>query len=209
MAGKIKSFSFLTGGGADTLDAFPYLGDAGPPVQEALTSDEFAFGLYNGLFHPYRYDTTLVKAATESPYFIVPVDNATGIGAWVLQGCANAPRWVDRGDPADWDFDIGDLTTDNAYHDLDLSSIVSPYSTRVKLRVRIEDDVIDSRFSLRKNGNTNDYNKVQIDTLVTNLDTEQTIDIACDSNQVIEYKASNLTWSSINILVVGWYVDIP
>lgn len=85
MADKNKSFKLLTGGGADTLDAFAYA---------ALTSNDFAFGIYNGMHHVYRYDTTLVKAATESPYFIVPADNGTGTGAWVLQGFQGAMSHV-------------------------------------------------------------------------------------------------------------------
>ena len=80
-----KSFSLLVGGGADTLDAFPYA---------ALTSADFAFGIFNGMHHAYRYDTTLVKAATEAPYYIVPADNGTGTGAWVLQGYQGAMSHV-------------------------------------------------------------------------------------------------------------------
>lgn len=86
MADKIKSFSLLTGGGADTLDAFAYA---------ALTSADFAFGLVSGLQHAYKYDTTLIKAATEAPYFIVPVDNGTGTGAWVLQGFQGATTHIE------------------------------------------------------------------------------------------------------------------
>lgn len=85
MSNKIKSFSILTGGGADTLDAFPVA---------SIGNNDFAFGIVNGLYHPYYYDASLVKAATESPDFIVPTDNASGTGAWVLTGSHVEAIWV-------------------------------------------------------------------------------------------------------------------
>lgn len=85
MVANNKSFSILTGGGSDTLDAFP--------VAELLTGD-FAFGIVSGLHHAYDYDEALVIASTNSPYQIVSADNVSGTGAWVLSGYQGAMSHV-------------------------------------------------------------------------------------------------------------------
>lgn len=115
--------------------------------------------------------------------------------------------YIDRGDPASVDFDEGDLTTDNTWNDLDLSSIINNSRAKaVVLRLVVEDDAVASIFSVRKNGNSNSVAIPSLRTQVANVATDGMLIVACDTSQVIEYRASNLAWVSIGIVVIGWFV---
>jgi hypothetical protein len=71
------TFSVLTGGGTDSLDGI---------AVATLSDGDFAFGIIGGLHHSYFYDESLSIGANNSPYQIIPDDNGTGTGAWVLSG---------------------------------------------------------------------------------------------------------------------------
>jgi hypothetical protein len=115
-------------------------------------------------------------------------------------------RYVDRGDPAAFDFAVGDLTTDGNWHDLDLSSIVPAGAVAVHLRVYAEDDVLKMSVLFRKNGNSNTINAGRVQTYNANARTTDDVIVALDSNRIIEYLASNVVWIDIKIVVAGWYI---
>jgi hypothetical protein len=116
-------------------------------------------------------------------------------------------RYVDRGDPSAWDWDLGDLTTDGAWHDLDCSSIVSSDATAILFRFYIKDDAAGNTFQARKNGLTNSQAVFAVKTQVANIVNDVNGIIACDSSQVIEYWASNTTWTGIYIQILGWFTE--
>ena len=113
--------------------------------------------------------------------------------------------YVDRGDPAAWDWIDANLTTDGNWNDLDLSSIVPVGAKTVLLRVRIIDDATDKAIQMRENGNSNGYNVAALVTLVANLSIEGNFIVGCDADRVIEYNASNTSWTNIDICVRGWW----
>ena len=116
-------------------------------------------------------------------------------------------NYVDRGDPAAVDFAVGALTTDGAWHDLDLSSIVPASAKAVIIRAQIEDNAAGSIFAIRKNGNSNIVNNARQVTQVADVPIHITPTIVpVDTNRVIEYFASNTTWTTINIAVCGWFI---
>lgn len=115
-----------------------------------------------------------------------------------------ANKYVDRGDPASWDFDT--FTTDATWRDLDLSSIVPSGATAVHLLVRVQDDAAASEFSLRKNGNSNVVNKSVVSTQVTGIDVYQDCIISLDANAIVEYMGTNTTFTIIRIAVKGWWI---
>lgn len=114
-------------------------------------------------------------------------------------------QYVDRGDPSAWDFQIGDLTTDGTWRDLDLSSIVPSGAVAVHLYVLVQDDSANKNIKFRKNGNANNYNVSTVRSIVANQNSQQDIIVSCDSNRIVEYKASNTSWTQIIILVKGWW----
>ena len=113
---------------------------------------------------------------------------------------------VDRGDPAIVDFSVGDLTTDGNWHDLDLSAIVPVGTKAVHLRIQASDDVPDRSFHLRKKGSSNNLNSAQLRTQVANVSVHNDCVVSCDSNRVIEYKAANTVWTTLYVIVRGWYI---
>ena len=124
----------------------------------------------------------------------------------VATGLVGRVEYVDRGDAESADFAIGDFTTDGDFHDLDLSSIIDAGAKLVVLRVYINDDQIESSLVLRKNGNSDDKNTNRITMLVANVGMHSTFLVAPDSSGLIEYQATNRTWTTMSFFVLGWFV---
>ncbi len=114
--------------------------------------------------------------------------------------------YVDRGDPSANDFTQADLTEDATWRDLDLSSVVPAGAIAVHLSYTIEDDAVESRLSFRKNGNVNEFNRSNIRTQVADILNDGDTVVSCDANRIIEYYATNTTWTSIAIKIRGWYI---
>jgi len=112
--------------------------------------------------------------------------------------------YVDRGDPANYDFTVGDFTCDGNWHDLDLSSIVPSGATCVDLKIVVMDDAAGSYFAIRENGNTNSRNSLSTTTFVADIRNYVSGSIKCDENRIIEYMTTNTTFSNIDFLVRGW-----
>lgn len=104
---------------------------------------------------------------------------------------------------ADIDYDAGDLTTDGNWHELDLSSIVGSRECSVKLYVALVDDAVGSSIQFRANGDT--YDVATCRTQVIGVQNDFYIEVPTDSDGIIEYKTSNLTFTTISISIKGWY----
>jgi len=115
--------------------------------------------------------------------------------------------FVDRGDPLAWDFTVGDFTDDNAWHDLDLSSIVPAGATSVLVKVNLESLQIEKKFELRRKDNASGYNTLAIWTQFSNVRIGGVFLVPCNANRVIQYLANPATWSLINVNVNGWFLD--
>jgi len=117
-------------------------------------------------------------------------------------------RFCDRGDPSgSYDWNTGDLTTDGNWYDLDCSSIVPSDATTIIFLVRIKDETTNLYFQMRKNGNSNNQNVGAARTLVANIQHEHEFIISCDENQVVEYRASNTTFTTLELTVKGWFIE--
>ena len=113
--------------------------------------------------------------------------------------------FVDRGTASAHDKVLADFTTDATWRDLDLSAIVPAGAKAILLQLLIQDDVANSAITLRKNGNTNGYNIGRVRTQVANIYNEADLIIPCDSNRIIEYYGSNVTFTAIYLTVKGWW----
>lgn len=118
----------------------------------------------------------------------------------------NAPsgQYHDRGDPSSWDYSKADLSTDGAWHTLDLFSIVPVGTTLVHLFVAAVIAYPNSYIQFRKNGVVNDINKKVIVILFGNKEYYEEVWIACDADRKIEYWMSNRTWVQLDVLIRGW-----
>jgi len=113
--------------------------------------------------------------------------------------------YVDRGDPAAWDYQLANLTTDGAWHDLDLHTLVPAEAVAVKLLVRILDNAASSVITFRKKGNVNTYNAAFVRTQVANINIEGDLLASCSTDRIIQYLATNTVFTGIYILVRGWF----
>lgn len=115
-------------------------------------------------------------------------------------------EYVDRGDPASFDFAVGDFTTDNTWHDLDLSSIVPTEGANqlVHLLVAISDDVSGGAIQFRKKDNSNTVNVAACTLPTANTTYYYDLWVRMDDNRIVEYKGSNSTFVTLNVAVRGW-----
>jgi len=111
-------------------------------------------------------------------------------------------NYTDRGDPTAWD--KTSWTTDANWHDWDLSSIVPAGTKLVHLRVHFKDDAPGNTIRFRKNGNVDTFNAFYCVAPVANVDACYDGWVVCDSNRVIEYLASNTTFTYIYAVVRGY-----
>lgn len=115
-------------------------------------------------------------------------------------------QFIGRGDPAVYDFTLTDFTTNDAYHDLDLSAIIPKGTKLVLLRVVLIADAGYRSFHLRTNGQSNEINRAYCRTVTGGSGASADLYVVPDANGVIEYKASNITWTNIDICIAGWFV---
>jgi hypothetical protein len=140
---------------------------------------------------------SIASFATNATNFIFYSDDRTADGISHINA-----------DSASYDFVLTDLTTDGAWHDLDLSVAgiaVSPGARFVLISALIQDDAAGSSIFLRQNGNSNEIQCSFLYTQVANIYVGKDIIVPCDATGKIEYKATNTTWSGIFLTVKGWW----
>ena len=124
----------------------------------------------------------------------------------VIEAIGVPPCFIDRGDDNTWDYDIDDLTTDGAWHDLDLSGIVAEGATAVLLRVAYVNDAIGRAIFFRKDGNVNELNVAEVETHIAETQRIESRTVAVSDARVIEYKTPAAGNPEIDIYVRGWWL---
>jgi len=116
-------------------------------------------------------------------------------------------KFVNRGDPADVDFVMPFWTIDNAYHDLDLSSIIPKGTKAVLARLLIRSTYDTDWVVIRTKGQTNDFNRTRLRMQVANVFNEADIWLMPNADRLCEYKISSYgTWNEIGLTIRGWIV---
>lgn len=144
---------------------------------------------------------TMAGALNMASHKITSVTPGTAAGEAVAY-----PTWKDRGDPSSPDFTS--FTTDNAYHDLDLSSIVPAGTSAVCIHLTAKNSAVAGGESVtfRKKGNTNSQNVSVLFSQVANVLFSGDCTVAVDSNRFIQYLFTNgAAWSSTSLTVKGYY----
>lgn len=113
--------------------------------------------------------------------------------------------YVDRGDPAAYDFAVGDLTTDASWRDLDLSGIVPSGAKAVLLKTLLQSANPGDAIRYRLKGNSNTINACGCEALRANVARTRMGITSLDANRVIQYNADNIAWTSLSIVVRGWW----
>lgn len=113
--------------------------------------------------------------------------------------------YVDRGDPTSADFAKEDLPVRNAWHDLDLSSIVPKTARAVLLYVTIKIGAANRVIRFRKNGNAQGIVISGVRTQVADVYNTNDMIVACDTDGIIEYWIEDVAWTIISVTVKGWW----
>jgi len=99
---------------------------------------------------------------------------------------------------------IGDFNNDGAWHDLDLSAIAPEEAKVLCFRISFANDVVGSTVAFRKNGET--YSKTPVNlVLVATIEHRWMMEVECDSGRIIEYLITANVWTSLELVVVGWW----
>lgn len=118
-------------------------------------------------------------------------------------------KYVDRGDPANVDFEETDLTLDGLPHNLDLAAIVPPEGANHLVHVVIIGESSAAGIpilELRKPGNTHWRNEDGFGMPVATLMGSGSAWVMMDSNREINYRAP-ATATAIKITVRGYWTD--
>ena len=113
--------------------------------------------------------------------------------------------YVDRGDPATYDYAKEDLSLDGAWHDLNLSAIVPAGAKAVLFVGHVEGNAVDWEIIFRKKGQTNEINHGGMETLRANIERCRLMICAIDTNRVLQYKADNQAWATLDLGIRGWW----
>jgi len=127
----------------------------------------------------------------------------------VTKKYADDHGFIDRGDPSSADFNKAALTIDGTWRDLDLSTII-PVDNKVDikavlLKVLIVTGDKGNFIKFRKKGNSNEIVASVITNQVGDVEMNLDMTVPLDTNRFIQYKAENVTFTTIRITVKGWY----
>lgn len=114
--------------------------------------------------------------------------------------------FVDRGDPANWDFILTDITADATWRDMDLSGIVPAGAYAVDILCIVGSTVaVSQAMYFRKKGYTQLRNTPAIIVQNTSALNEVPCVVPLDSNGKIQYNCSvNIT--TMLLVVKGWFI---
>lgn len=113
--------------------------------------------------------------------------------------------YTDRGDPAAYDYTKEGLTIDGAWHDLDLSAIVPVCAKAVLLKTLLRSAGVGDKIRYRLKGNINEINVCGCEALRANVDRTRLGITSIDTNRVMQYNADNVAWTTLSIVVRGWW----
>lgn len=124
---------------------------------------------------------------------------------WIIAQGYVTSCFTNRGDPAIEDFNSGDITDDDAWHDLDLSGIVPAGATAASISVSMLAQQVGLAFSLRRKGNANIYNVAIGFTQVAYGAKGLDLVVPLDGDRKCQYNAANGNWLVLDITVKGWW----
>ncbi len=114
--------------------------------------------------------------------------------------------YVDRGDPAAFDFDVNDFIDDGTWREKDLSGIVPANAKAVLIEWEFTTVSAGREIKLRKYGNSNEINSWHAETTVGNQHQSGQAIVAIDHNKIVEYNIGNANWSELDMVVRGWWI---
>lgn len=161
--------------------------------------------MYTAAWHKWKYDLTNSekKAYNKRAHKGLRMSGYNLFMREAMKGLVE--MYVDRGDPASYDYAKTDLTIDGAWHDLDLKAIVPAGAKAVLIVGHVEGNAVDWTIKFRKKGNTNEVNHGGMETLRAQVERCRMMICSIDANRVLEYNADNQAWTTLDLAVRGWW----
>lgn len=128
------------------------------------------------------------------------------IAARVIDTIGIPPVYIDRGDPAAWDFMHTDLIVDAQWHELDLSAIIPPNPKAVLLTVSWLTEETHAFVKFRKPGNVNEKAMTLITTQVARIAITYDTVVSLSDDQKIEYNIDVTPGTVLAVTVKGWWL---
>lgn len=116
------------------------------------------------------------------------------------------PTFIDRGDPANYDFTTGDFTTDGFWHDLDLSGIVPSNAKAVVMYAYVKAPSIKRYLQIKVKGKSNFFNIATMRTQTSNCALTLDLVSPINSDGMLEYKTSPVAFTTIYLTIKGWWL---
>jgi len=113
---------------------------------------------------------------------------------------------VYRGNVTEADWEAADLTIDDAYHDLDLSSVVPVGTTHVQMVVQGLSADITMAFQLKEKDSTNAVVARNMNIRVTVKPYMRETWLAVNADRIVEYNSTVGTWLMLRLTVTAWKV---
>jgi hypothetical protein len=113
--------------------------------------------------------------------------------------------------PSTWDFSLTSspaIVTDGSTYTIDVSDIVPLGAFAILMKVEMEDDDIGNVFQMTDSIRGSYIAGFHMYTVVSNqaITDEQVVLIDPDKRR-LKYHATNTTWSKLNVLIKGWYIQ--
>jgi hypothetical protein len=109
-------------------------------------------------------------------------------------------------DPGVHDWTGAAITSDATWRDLDCSSIVPFGAVAIHIKCVVSTTSASDWMQVRKKGFTGGIVNSQVATQVANAWTVVEWVVQCDSSRFIQYNFANVTYTSKNLTVLGWYI---
>lgn len=114
-------------------------------------------------------------------------------------------KYIDRGNLASHDFESADFTVENAWTNIDLSSIVPVNAKQINLLVQWTNAVGGFAFKVRDYGNSNEINIISLCSVGAAV--VQEIAMINITSQKLQYYLTGIAWkTAANISILGWWI---
>lgn len=126
---------------------------------------------------------------------------------WTVAQKYLTASYVERPSENVYDYTFAMLTTDDAWHELDFSSVVPEGATAINFHIKAAADIIGAVVFIRKQGYPHDKATCRLRIQVANQVIQIPVIVGVGPARIIEYRIMPATWSGpADITVKGWWL---
>lgn len=126
----------------------------------------------------------------------------------VIAVASSPPVLTDRGEYNSWDYQIGDLTCNSLFHDMDLSAIVGAAARLVCIRLQWASNNDGDSFEFRTKYGASVKNEAARRTQGSPATQEADIYVITDPDGIVEYSFLTGAFTTVRICIRHWW-SIP